>query len=385
MPTWPARISRRSSETSRSSSRIELAHERSVQRHVLGDELGRQPQVPARWLARSIPGTGAGKRHSPGRLDGQRSQLAVLERSGHLDRELDLHSNPTRGRPSSRPRRVSFGYPHRRSPANLTAAAASPRDAPAMNRPKRTKQKLIALLAAAAPVVAAILVAMTPARTRRLAIGRRCRPARIVPRSTRSRERDMDCDVAVLGGGPGGYTAAIRAAQLGARTVCIEKEPELGGTCLRVGCIPTKAWVQTAYAIHEAAENFAKFGVQVERAKLDMATANVWKDGVVKQMTLGRRVPVQGLRRRMGEGHRPLQGREHDRGRGRGGRDVQERDRRHGLVPAAAADPRARLAELRRLHRACSRRPRCRRGSSSSAAGSSAASSPRSSSASAPR
>ena len=57
----------------------------------------------------------------------------------------------------------------------------------------------------------------------------------------------MNCDVAVLGGGPGGYTAAIRAAQLGAKGVCIEKEPELGGTCLRVGCIPTKAWVQTAH------------------------------------------------------------------------------------------------------------------------------------------
>ena len=56
----------------------------------------------------------------------------------------------------------------------------------------------------------------------------------------------MECDVAVLGGGPGGYTAAIRAAQLGATSVCVELEPELGGTCLRVGCIPTKAWVQTA-------------------------------------------------------------------------------------------------------------------------------------------
>ena len=57
----------------------------------------------------------------------------------------------------------------------------------------------------------------------------------------------MDVDVAVLGGGPGGYTAAIRAAQLGAKVACIEKEAELGGTCLRVGCIPTKAWVQTAW------------------------------------------------------------------------------------------------------------------------------------------
>src|SRR6478609_10534645 len=97
----------------------------------------------------------------------------------------------------------------------------------------------------------------------------------------------MEVDVAVLGGGPGGYTAAIRAAQLGATVACIEKEPELGGTCLRIGCIPTKAWVQTAYAIHEAQENFAKFGVQVSEPKLDMAAANAWKDGVSKQMTSG--------------------------------------------------------------------------------------------------
>jgi dihydrolipoamide dehydrogenase len=97
----------------------------------------------------------------------------------------------------------------------------------------------------------------------------------------------MECDVAVLGGGPGGYTAAIRAAQLGAKMVCIEKEPELGGTCLRVGCIPTKAWVQTAFAIKEAEETFGKLGVQVGAPNLDFATANQWKDGVVKQMTGG--------------------------------------------------------------------------------------------------
>ena len=97
----------------------------------------------------------------------------------------------------------------------------------------------------------------------------------------------MECDVAVLGGGPGGYTAAIRAAQLGARVVCIEQEPELGGTCLRVGCIPTKAWVQTAFALKEAQESFAKFGVEVGKTKLDLAAANEWKAGVVKQMTGG--------------------------------------------------------------------------------------------------
>jgi dihydrolipoamide dehydrogenase len=97
----------------------------------------------------------------------------------------------------------------------------------------------------------------------------------------------MECDVAVLGGGPGGYTAAIRAAQLGARAVCIDREPELGGTCLRVGCIPTKAWVQTAFALKEAEETFGKLGVQTGPPRLDFATANEWKAGVVKQMTQG--------------------------------------------------------------------------------------------------
>jgi dihydrolipoamide dehydrogenase len=97
----------------------------------------------------------------------------------------------------------------------------------------------------------------------------------------------MDCDVAVLGGGPAGYTAAIRAAQLGAKAVCIEQEPELGGTCLRVGCIPTKAWVQTAHALHAARETFAKLGVRVQDPQLDFDQANEWKAAVVKQMTGG--------------------------------------------------------------------------------------------------
>jgi dihydrolipoamide dehydrogenase len=97
----------------------------------------------------------------------------------------------------------------------------------------------------------------------------------------------MECDVAVLGGGPGGYTAAIRAAQLGAKTVCIEKEPELGGTCLRIGCIPTKAWVQTAYALKEAQETFALLGVNTGPPQLDFARSNEWKSAVSHQMTQG--------------------------------------------------------------------------------------------------
>jgi dihydrolipoamide dehydrogenase len=97
----------------------------------------------------------------------------------------------------------------------------------------------------------------------------------------------MDCDVAVLGGGPAGYTAAIRAAQLGGKVVCIEREPALGGTCLRVGCIPTKAWVQTAHALHDGRETFAKLGVGVSEPQLDFPQAVAWKDGVVAQMTGG--------------------------------------------------------------------------------------------------
>src|SRR5438128_9929451 len=97
----------------------------------------------------------------------------------------------------------------------------------------------------------------------------------------------MDCDVAVLGGGPGGYSAAIRAEQLGAKAVCIEKEPALGGTCVSVGCIPTKAWVQTAFALKEAHETFAKLGVKVGEPELDFAASNEWKSQVVDQMTKG--------------------------------------------------------------------------------------------------
>jgi dihydrolipoamide dehydrogenase len=97
----------------------------------------------------------------------------------------------------------------------------------------------------------------------------------------------MEFDVAVIGGGSAGYTAAIRAAQLGARVACVEKEPELGGTCLRVGCIPTKAWVSTAHALHAAREVDPKLGVVTGEPTLDFAQANLWKAAVVKQMTGG--------------------------------------------------------------------------------------------------
>src|SRR6476620_12742237 len=96
----------------------------------------------------------------------------------------------------------------------------------------------------------------------------------------------MECDVAVLGGGPGGYPAAIRAAQLGARVVLIEAD-RVGGTCITVGCIPTKAWVQTAHALKEANGYFAQLGVKVASAELDFAQAQTNKQGIVDGLVNG--------------------------------------------------------------------------------------------------
>jgi dihydrolipoamide dehydrogenase len=91
----------------------------------------------------------------------------------------------------------------------------------------------------------------------------------------------MDVDVAVLGGGPGGYPAAIRAAQLGLSVALIEKG-ELGGTCLNVGCIPTKAWVQSAHAVKDAHLAFPQLGISVGAPVVDFAQVQANKEQIVK-------------------------------------------------------------------------------------------------------
>lgn len=94
-------------------------------------------------------------------------------------------------------------------------------------------------------------------------------------------------DVVILGAGPGGYVAAIRAAQLGLSVGCVEKEKALGGTCLRIGCIPSKAMLESSDHFHEAKENFAAHGVIVESVRVDLARMLKRKDEVVKANTGG--------------------------------------------------------------------------------------------------
>jgi dihydrolipoamide dehydrogenase len=94
-------------------------------------------------------------------------------------------------------------------------------------------------------------------------------------------------DLVVIGAGPGGYAAAIRGAQLGLDTACVEKEARLGGTCLRVGCIPSKALLESSEKYAEARHGLAVHGVKVKSAELDLGAMMARKDGIVEQLTDG--------------------------------------------------------------------------------------------------
>ena len=94
-------------------------------------------------------------------------------------------------------------------------------------------------------------------------------------------------DVVIIGGGPGGYVAAIRAAQLGLKTACIEKRGALGGTCLNVGCIPSKALLSASHHYHAAAHELGAFGVKVGKVEIDVAAMLGHKDKVVSDNTKG--------------------------------------------------------------------------------------------------
>ena len=97
---------------------------------------------------------------------------------------------------------------------------------------------------------------------------------------------DMECDVLVLGAGPGGYSAAFRAADLGLKTVLVERYPTLGGVCLNVGCIPSKALLHTA-AVMDAARGMAEHGISFGEPAVDLAKLRAFKDKVVGKLTGG--------------------------------------------------------------------------------------------------
>jgi dihydrolipoamide dehydrogenase len=88
-------------------------------------------------------------------------------------------------------------------------------------------------------------------------------------------------DIIVIGGGPGGYVCAIRAAQLGMKVACVERRATLGGTCLNIGCIPSKALLQSSENFHAASHDFAAHGVVIESVKLDLAKMQARKAEVV--------------------------------------------------------------------------------------------------------
>ncbi|MGI9382759.1 MAG: dihydrolipoyl dehydrogenase [Methyloligellaceae bacterium] len=105
-------------------------------------------------------------------------------------------------------------------------------------------------------------------------------------RPTAPVQGDLHAEVLVLGSGPGGYTAAFRAADLGMKTVLVERWPSLGGVCLNVGCIPSKALLHAAKVITEA-EEMAEHGLTFAKPKLNIDKLRGWKEGVVKRLTGG--------------------------------------------------------------------------------------------------
>jgi dihydrolipoamide dehydrogenase len=100
-------------------------------------------------------------------------------------------------------------------------------------------------------------------------------------------EADTSFDLVVIGAGPGGYVAAIRAAQLGMTVACVDKRETLGGTCLNVGCIPSKVLLQSSHKFAEAAHDLERHGIKTGKAQMDLAALMARKDKVVAENTHG--------------------------------------------------------------------------------------------------
>lgn len=111
-------------------------------------------------------------------------------------------------------------------------------------------------------------------------------PVSSTAKSNTDAKADIECDVLVLGAGPGGYSAAFRAADLGLKVVLVERYPTLGGVCLNVGCIPSKALLHNVAVLDEARE-LAKNGISFGEPDIDLSKLRTYKDGVIGKLTTG--------------------------------------------------------------------------------------------------
>jgi dihydrolipoamide dehydrogenase len=152
-------------------------------------------------------------------------------------------------------------------------------------------------------------------------------------------------DVVIIGAGSGGYVAAIRAAQLGLKTACVESRGSLGGTCLNIGCIPSKALLQSSHKFIEVGRELAEHGVRVGEVALDLASMMGRKDKVVTTLTRGveflfRRNKVIGSRARGGlrpRGGSSSPARTARRNRSRGPRSSSRQVRKAPRCPASTS------------------------------------------------
>jgi dihydrolipoamide dehydrogenase len=97
----------------------------------------------------------------------------------------------------------------------------------------------------------------------------------------------LQCDLLIIGAGPGGYVAAIRAAQLGMSVIVVDKSDKLGGTCLNVGCIPSKALLHASHKFWDSKHNFERFGIFADNIRLDLQKLMSYKNSVVDELTRG--------------------------------------------------------------------------------------------------
>ena len=165
----------------------------------------------------------------------------------------------------------------------------------------------------------------------------------------------MSYDLIVIGTGPGGYVCAIRAAQLGLKVAVVEKRATHGGTCLNVGCIPSKALLHASHRFEEAGHSFAKMGIGVGTPKLDMAAILKFKDDAIDGNVKGVEFLLKKNKIEAFRGTGRIAGARQGRGQGRGRQDPDARNQghrhRHRLRRCQAQRRRDRRQARRHLRR----------------------------------